>query len=324
MSNSEHSDIAKGSPLASVSVCRVSASGPVISPDLLAVEEPLEIRLGCDVGGRREHRPVSITMRTPGNDVELAVGFLFTEGIVLARNQIADVRLCGSGNVVRVELRPGVPVDLSRLERHFYTSSSCGVCGKASLAAIRVAPQNRIAANRPSIGAAVIQRLPETLRSGQAVFERTGGLHASALFDLQGNLLCIREDVGRHNALDKLIGAQFQAGETPLSERVLLLSGRVSFELVQKAALAGIPIVAAVGAPSSLAVKLALEHNLTVVGFLRPDRFNIYTGAERIAFEKIEEGHPPNPAVLATNFGQPASLFEKFPHKDVFITETHK
>jgi FdhD protein len=268
--------------LAAVRVCRLSASGLAVGPDLLAVEEPLEIRLGCDVGGRRVHRPVSITMRTPGHDLELAVGFLFTEGILAAREQVAGLRACGAGNVARVDLSPGVAVDLARLERHFYTASSCGVCGKASLEAVRLCTQARLPEGRPVVEAAVIHRLPEALRAAQPVFDRTGGLHAAALFDARGDLLCLREDVGRHNALDKLIGAQFLAGRTPLSEGVLLVSGRASFELVQKAAAAGIPILAAVGAPSSLAVSLAREHGLTLLGFVRQDRFNVYTGAERV------------------------------------------
>jgi FdhD protein len=263
-------------------MCRVSDSGPAIQSDVLAVEEPLEIRLECDVGGRRVHAAVSITMRTPGHDGELAVGFLFTEGILVTREQVAGVRACGAGNVVRVDVQPGIAVDLSRLERHFYSSSSCGVCGKASLEAVRVCARHRLSDGRPVVEAAVIHRLPEALRAAQTIFERTGGLHAAALFDTRGQLLCLREDVGRHNALDKLIGAQFLAGRTPLSESVLLVSGRASFELVQKAAVAGIPMLAAVGAPSSLAVSLAREHGLTVLGFVRQDRFNIYTGAERI------------------------------------------
>jgi FdhD protein len=221
-------------------------------------------------------------MRTPGHDGELAVGFLFTEGIITAREQVMGVRACRSGNVVRVDLRPEVAVDLTRLERHFYTASSCGVCGKESLEAVRVSSPHRPSERRPTVEAAVIHRLPDTLRAEQAVFDRTGGLHASALFDIHGNLLCLREDVGRHNALDKLIGAQFLSGRTPLSESVLLVSGRASFELVQKAAVAGIAILAAVGAPSSLAVDLARECGLTVLGFVRADRFNIYTGADRI------------------------------------------
>ena len=253
---SDGTDPPADAALAAVRVCRISASGLAVQSDVLAVEEPLEIRLGCDVDGRRVHRAVSITMRTPGHDLELAVGFLFTEGVVVAPEQVAGVRACGAGNVVRVDLRPGVAVDLARLERHFYTASSCGVCGKASLEAVRVCPPElALAEGRPVVEAAVIHRLPEALRAAQAVFDRTGGLHAAALFDARGDLLCLREDVGRHNALDKLIGAQFLAGRTPLSEGVLLVSGRASFELVQKAAVAGIPILAAVGAPSSLAVR---------------------------------------------------------------------
>jgi FdhD protein len=265
-----------------VQVCRVSDSAAVMQPDVLAVEEPLEIRLGYDAGGRRAHSAVSVTMRTPGNDVELAVGFLFTEGIVARPDQVADSHGCDRANVVRVDLRPGTPVDLARLERHFYTSSSCGVCGKASLEAVRVATAHRAVEGRPVVEARVIRRLPEVLRAAQTVFNRTGGLHASALFDARGELLSLREDVGRHNALDKLIGAEFLAGRTPLVDNVLLVSGRASFELVQKAAVAGIPILAAVGAPSSLAVRLAQEHGLTLIGFVRDKHFNIYTGAERI------------------------------------------
>jgi FdhD protein len=282
MSASNEIDPPSDPALAAVDVCRISASGQAVQSDVLAVEEPLEVRLGCDGGGRRVHRAVSITMRTPGHDVELAVGFLFTEGVIVAREQIAGVRTCGAGNVARVDLQPGVAVDLSRLERHFYTSSSCGVCGKASLEAVSVSARIRLPEGQPVVDATVIHHLPESLRAAQAVFDRTGGLHAAALFDANGDLRCLREDVGRHNALDKLIGAQFLAGRTPLSEGVLMLSGRASFELVQKAAVAGIPILAAVGAPSSLAVSLAREQSLTVLGFVRQDRFNIYTGGERI------------------------------------------
>jgi FdhD protein len=270
--------------LAAVSVCRIDGSGSTVNPDVLAVEEPMEIRLGCASGGRRSHRGISITMRTPGHDDELAIGFLFTEGDLTAREQVMGVRACGAGNVVRVDLRPEVAVDLTRLERHFYTASSCGVCGKASLEAVRVCSPHRPAEGLPVVEAAVIRQLPDTLRVEQSVFDRTGGLHASALFDIHGNLLCLREDVGRHNALDKLIGVQFLSGRTPLSESVLLVSGRASFELVQKAAVAGIPILAAVGAPSSLAVDLARECGLTMLGFVRADRFNIYTGADRIRY----------------------------------------
>ncbi len=267
--------------LAPVQMHRVQGSRCDHRSDVLAVEEPLEIRLGCTVNDRRVNRAISVTMRTPGNDFELAAGFLFTEGIVTDRGQITRIRPCGSGNVVRVELAPEISVDLSLLERHFYTSSSCGVCGKTSLEAVRDLP---ICAEegRPVVDPSVIPSLPETLRASQSVFDRTGGLHAAALFDVEGNLLDLREDVGRHNALDKLIGARFLAGLTPMADAVLLLSGRVSFELVQKAAVAGIAIVAAVGAPSSLAVELARERGMTLLGFVRADRFNIYSGEDRI------------------------------------------
>jgi FdhD protein len=268
--------------LAPVRMSRFSSAGQTVQSDVVAVEEPLEIRLSYEVGGRRVRRAISITMRTPGHDLELAVGFLFTEGIIAAPEQLMHVRACGAGNVACVDLKPDVPVDLSRLERNFYTASSCGVCGKASLNAVRVVPGNRLTPGCPVVDAAVVCRLPEKLRGAQAVFDRTGGLHAAALFDAGGNLLDLREDVGRHNALDKLIGAALLAGRTPLLQDVLLVSGRVSFELVQKAAVAGIPILAAVGAPSSLAVSLASEHDLTVLGFVRHDRFNVYTGAERV------------------------------------------
>src|SRR3954468_1726534 len=275
-------DRPKEAAMAAVQMARVSRGWSQMRADVVAVEEPLEIRLGCDIKDRRVHRAVSITMRTPGHDLELAVGFLFTEGIITERKQVASLAACGAGNVARVSLRPGTDVDLSRLERHFYTASSCGVCGKASLEAVHVRPRYQCPVGQPVVDPAVIRRLPETLRAAQEVFDQTGGLHAAALFDISGKMMCLREDVGRHNALDKLIGNQFLAERTPLFESVLLVSGRVSFELVQKAAVAGIPILAAVGAPSSLAVDLARKHGLTILGFVRNDRFNIYTGGERI------------------------------------------
>jgi FdhD protein len=275
-------DLSTDPGVAIVSVCRIQGSESDLQPDELAVEEPLEIRLGHDRDGRRALRSVSITMRTPGHDRELAAGFLFTEGIINAPEQVAGIRACGGANAVRVDLRPGVVVDLARLERHFYTSSSCGVCGKTSMEAVRVLCPIRLPDDRPVVEASVIHRLPATLLAAQRTFERTGGLHASALFDAGGDLLALREDVGRHNALDKLIGARFLDGRTPLSTAVLLVSGRASFELVQKAAVAGIPMLAAVGAPSSLAVEMAREHGMTLLGFVRPERFNGYSAPERI------------------------------------------
>ena len=250
--------------------------------DLLAVEEPLEIQLGYDRKGWRVHKSVSITMRTPGTDEELAAGFLFTEGIVTDAAQIDAIR-SQEANVVRVELRDGVAVDLRRLERHFYTTSSCGVCGKASIAALDLGPRARVSGAGPIFDAATIHGLPATLRETQAVFDQTGGLHAAALFAPDGKLVAQREDVGRHNAVDKLIGSQLLGGAgLPVSGRLLFVSGRASFELVQKALAAGLPILAAVGAPSSLAVGLAAAHGMTLLGFVRGGRFNIYAGEQRI------------------------------------------
>jgi FdhD protein len=266
-----------------VQIRRIQGNLETVCRDRLAVEEPLEIVLGCTVEGERVHRSISVTMRTPGADAELAVGFLFSEGIVRDRDQIQAVRPCiRQGNSIRVDLRPEVTVDLARLERHFYTSSSCGVCGKVSIESVRVAPQHRFHNGYLVVSASLIHRLPGQLRAAQRGFDHTGGLHASGLFDIAGRLLALREDVGRHNALDKLLGGQFLTGGIPLVDRILLLSGRASFELVQKAAMAGIPIVAAVGAPSSLAVELAREHGMTLLGFVRDDRMNIYSGEARI------------------------------------------
>jgi FdhD protein len=264
-----------------------------VSTDSLAVEEPLEIRLGIPNKESFEHRAISITMRTPGDDAELAAGFLFTEGIVRTPDEIKQIRHCGPGrnasvngraansNTIRLDLNEGVDVDLKRLERHFYTTSSCGVCGKTSIEALKTGAK-KVENDGLKVSSDLINRLPDALRSSQDVFDQTGGLHASALFTSDGTLDIVREDVGRHNALDKVIGAKFLAGETPLYDKILLVSGRASFELVQKALMAGIPILAAVGAPSSLAVELAAEFGMTLVGFVRDGRFNIYCGEERI------------------------------------------
>ncbi|MEP6611410.1 MAG: formate dehydrogenase accessory sulfurtransferase FdhD [Mucilaginibacter sp.] len=256
--------------------------------DALAIEEPLEIRLSYDSNGEEKTQNVSVTMRTPGNDAELAAGFLFTEGVVKNAGEVAGVDYCfiacaeNKENVIQVTLREGVVPDLKNTERNFYTTSSCGVCGKGSIDAIRTVGNFVKQDDDITVDSDLLYRLPEILREQQAVFEETGGLHASALFNLDGELLLLREDVGRHNALDKLIGASLQQGLLPLNNHILLLSGRASFELVQKAVMAGIRIIAAVGAPSSLAVEMAAEFDITLAGFLRDRRFNIYTAARRI------------------------------------------
>ncbi len=251
--------------------------------DVLAVEEPLEIRLEMDVDGRAIRKTISVTMRTPGHDAELAAGFLFTEGIIRSRVQLEYLGHCGlAANVIRVRLTSDADVNLGRLERHFYTSSSCGVCGKTSIESLQATSRYPLAAGEPVVDAALVHRLPAALRRAQALFERTGGLHASGLFDADGRLHCLREDVGRHNALDKVIGAELLAGHLPASDRMLVVSGRASFELVQKALMAGIPVMVAVGAPSSLAVQLAERSRMTLIGFARDGRFNVYAGMERV------------------------------------------
>ncbi len=250
--------------------------------DLVVVEEPLEIRV-AGAGDDGPGTSLSVTMRTPGHDVELAVGFLHGEGIVRSREDVAGSRISGlDGNIVRIQLAGGVDFDAAKLQRHFYMTSSCGVCGNASLAAVERMLRSPSVNGRLKVSTALIESLSDRARAGQDVFRETGGLHASCLFDAEGRLLDVREDVGRHNALDKLIGARLLAGELPLSDGVLFLSGRASFELLQKAAAAGIPVVAAVGAPSSLAIDLAQRTGIMLVGFLRGRSFNVYAHRERL------------------------------------------
>ena len=243
----------------------------------------MEIRLGYEQDGERHAQSLSITMRTPGDDEDLALGFLFTEGILASLDDIAIVKPCSGDNTIRVELEAGVAVDLDRLQRHFYTSSSCGVCGKTSLDALRVQGLTRLVENDGLFSRAQIIAFPDLLRASQATFDETGGLHAAAAFDSQGELIVLREDVGRHNAVDKVIGVLLSEGRLPASDLGLMVSGRASFELLQKTLVAGMPLLAAVSAPSSLAVELAREFNVTLIGFLRGDNFNIYAGEERIA-----------------------------------------
>jgi FdhD protein len=272
-----------------IPIIKVNASSSVITTDTLAIEEPLEIRLEYGAEHQRHTRNMSVTMRTPGHDAELAKGFLFTEGIIKNADDIAATAHCfiacaeNKENVIQVTLNPDVMPTLQNAERNFYTTSSCGVCGKGSIDAIRTVSSfaGRLE-DEDTVLTDVLYQLPVILQRHQRVFADTGGLHASALFTTQGELLLLREDVGRHNALDKLIGAALGYGWLPLHQTVLLLSGRASFELVQKAAMAGINIIAAVGAPSSLAVQLAEEFSITLIGFLRDERFNIYTAAHRV------------------------------------------
>lgn len=269
---------------------RVTARRPVLRvdfehgrsvrrPDTLTVEEPLEVR----VGGR----PLSITMRTPGDDLDLAAGFLVSEGVVARADQVRTIKRCardgdGEDNVVDVELAAGVPAPDPSLERRVYTTSSCGVCGKASLAAVRTSSPYDVATDPLRVKDEVLAALPAAMRAAQRVFDRTGGLHAVALFDAEGSLLCLREDVGRHNAFDKVVGWALREGRLPLRSCLVLVSGRASFELAQKAWMAGLPMLAAVSAPSTLAVDLAAEAGMTLIGFLRGPTMNVYTGAERV------------------------------------------
>ena len=270
---------------------RVTARRPVLRirdgevtrrPDALAVEEPMEIRV--------DGRPLTVTMRTPGDDFDLAVGFLVSEGVVHAVEHVVTARYCAGAdeqgintyNVVDVQLGPAVPAPDASLERSFYTTSSCGVCGKASLDAVRTTSTWKVADDPLRVSPTLLSELPDRLRAAQRVFDRTGGLHAAGLFSATGELLVLKEDVGRHNAVDKVVGHALRSGLLPLRETILVVSGRASFELVQKAVMAGIPMLAAVSAPSSLAAELAEDCGLTLVGFLRGTSMNVYAGDERV------------------------------------------
>ncbi|HEX6428720.1 MAG TPA: formate dehydrogenase accessory sulfurtransferase FdhD [Niastella sp.] len=267
-------------PVAHIKIKKINAGEQTEVDDELAVEEPLEIQLAWQEATGLVQKNISVTMRTPGHDHELAAGFLFTEGIIQHIDQIQHIH--PQQNSVLVTLAAGVIPQLQQAERNFYTTSSCGVCGKTGIDAIKTIP---VYAQQPDtivLPASTFYGLQQSIQKKQVVFESTGGLHAAALFEATGTCMLLREDVGRHNAVDKVIGAALLNRQLPLHQHILLLSGRAGFELIQKAVMAGIRMIAAVGAPSSLAVQLAIEHNITLIGFLRKDRFNVYSGAERV------------------------------------------
>lgn len=277
-------------------VQKVQGSETSVLEDVLSIEEPLEIRLKYLQNNEICNQTISVTMRTPGNDVELALGFLFTEGIISSYEAIQDVfhveKNCSlqKKNSIQVILKDGFTPHLMQSDRNFYTTSSCGVCGKSSIESIKtVSPFKNLNKLRFEISASILYQLPQKLKTAQSDFANTGGIHASGLFSINGELLQLQEDVGRHNALDKLIGNAFAKGILPLNQHILLLSGRISFELVQKAAMAGICIVVAMGAPSSLAVELAQEFDITLIGFLSQNRFNIYHSATTITLLTEQE-----------------------------------
>lgn len=271
-----------------IRVRRVRDGSARLEDDELAVEEPLEIRVGRAGDRGVAPRSLSVTMRTPGNDFELAAGFLFTEGVIRSPEDVRSIeyardRVQGpSENVLDVILEKGVPFDALPVQRNFYTTSSCGVCGKASLEAIRVSGVEKAPTDHPQVRSDLLPTLPDRLREAQALFTTTGGLHAAGRFDPEGRLLSLREDVGRHNAVDKLVGERVLAGHVAFHDEVLVVSGRAGFEILQKAAMAGFSFVVAVGAPSTLAVDLAREFGMTLVGFVRSRGYNVYAGEERV------------------------------------------
>lgn len=282
--------IRPGRRTARVRMARWEAGTPAARRDQVTVEEPLEIRVTWHAPKGPATRNVAVTMRTPGDDFELAAGFLFTEGLVASREDVREIAYCGEEgageyNVLTVRLRKGVAFDPSLLDRNFYTTSSCGVCGKASLEAVEIRGCRPLAESVPAVAARVLAGLPDALRHGQSVFDRTGGLHAAGLFAPDGRLELLREDVGRHNAVDKVVGRSLLDGRLPLGEHLLAVSGRASFEIMQKALAAGIPVVAAVGAPSSLAVDVARRFRMTLAGFVRGGTFNLYADCGRVGGE---------------------------------------
>lgn len=276
----------------SVNIDKVRGKNPDREPDLITIEEPLEIRIGYGPENDRSQKSIAVTMRTPGNDFELSLGFLFTENIIRSKEQVRKIQYClgtekqeSEENIVRVELEPEVEIDFSKLERNFYATSSCGICGKASIETVKINALTKFISEKDQrIPVSTLYQLPMKLRKGQSVFEHTGGIHATGLFDQKGSLQFLKEDVGRHNAMDKVIGAALFENLVPLNNSIAVVSGRASFELVQKSIMGGIPLMASVGAPSSLAVELAEEFNMTLIGFMREDRLNIYTGKDRIDF----------------------------------------
>lgn len=287
--------IAPGPRTARTWISRYREGSYVRRRDAVTVEEPLEIRIRWSEGDTSVQRSVSVTMRTPGEDFELAAGFLVTEGFLHRPQEVQEIAYCGEvspadRNVVTVRLRPGVSFDPALINRNFYVTSSCGVCGKGSLEAIEIRGACPFATNGLEVDPNTLASLPDRLRASQPQFHRTGGLHAAGLFRPDGSLELLREDVGRHNAVDKVVGHGFLQGNLPLEERILMVSGRTSFEIMQKALAAGISFVASVGAPSSLAVDLAREFRMTLAGFVRDGRFNLYATPERVSGIKTEKG----------------------------------
>lgn len=271
-----------------VNIQRINGTEISSFSDTLSIEEPLEIRISYGSQTERIQKNISVTMRTPGNDIELAVGFLFTEGIIASFEDVERAYpvemncMSKKQNIVQVDLTENFSPNLMQTDRNFYTTSSCGVCGKSSIQSIKtVSPFGNLTRPALTIDVTVFYALPEKLRTAQSDFASTGGIHASGLFDTQGNLILLTEDVGRHNALDKLIGQSLMNKSLPLNEHILLLSGRASFELIQKAAMAGISVIASIGAPSSLAVELAQEFNITLLGFLKENRVNVYSTSDQ-------------------------------------------